>query len=82
MLTTFLCGLALGSLLLARVSDRPRHLLPLLGLLQVGIGIYGLLTIAIPPANATPYTNVSTNVFPDTNSLSGLINQLVWQSEN
>lgn len=47
MLTTFLCGLTLGSLLLARVSDRPWHRLPLLGLLQVGIGVYGLLTIPI-----------------------------------
>lgn len=42
----------------------------------------GLLTIAIPPANATPYVNVSTNVFPDTDSLSGLKNLLEWQSGN
>jgi spermidine synthase len=47
MLSTFLCGLALGSLLLARVSDRQYNLLALLGLLQGGIGVYGLLTIAI-----------------------------------
>jgi spermidine synthase len=47
MLTTFLCGLALGSFLCARVSDRSRNALALLGALQVGIGVYGLLTIAI-----------------------------------
>jgi spermidine synthase len=47
MLTTFLCGLALGSLLLARHSDRRGNLLPLLGGLHLGIGIYGLLTIPI-----------------------------------
>jgi len=47
MLTTFLCGLALGSLLLARCSDRQTNLVPLLGGLHVGIGIYGLLTIPI-----------------------------------
>jgi spermidine synthase len=47
MLTTFLCGLALGSLLFARLSDRRRDLLALLGALQVAIGIYGLLSIAI-----------------------------------
>ena len=46
-LTTFLCGLALGSVLFARLSDRRRSLLPLLGALQVGIGVYGMLTIAI-----------------------------------
>src|SRR5437870_4658961 len=47
MLTTFLCGLALGSLLVARVSDRSGDSLSLLGALQMGIGIYGLLTIVI-----------------------------------
>src|SRR6266478_9108782 len=47
MLTTFLCGLALGSVLIARVSDRSPELITLLGALQVGIGIYGMLTIAI-----------------------------------
>jgi spermidine synthase len=45
MLSTFLCGLALGSFLLARYSDRHYHLLQLLGKLHVGIGLYGLLTI-------------------------------------
>ena len=47
MLTTFLGGLALGSLLFARLSDQPRNLVALVGALQVGIGVYGLLTIAI-----------------------------------
>ena len=47
MLTTFLCGLALGSVLVARISDRSGNVLALLGALQVGIGIYGILTIAI-----------------------------------
>jgi spermidine synthase len=47
MLTTFLCGLALGSLLFARLSDRRENVLALLGALQVGIGAYGMLTIAI-----------------------------------
>ena len=47
MLTTFLCGLALGSVLLARASDRIRNPVGVLGALQVGIGVYGVLTIAI-----------------------------------
>ncbi len=47
MLTTFLCGLALGSLLFARLSDRRANPVALLGALQVGIGVYGVLTIAI-----------------------------------
>jgi spermidine synthase len=47
MLTTFLCGLALGSFLFARLSDRRRNVLALLGALQVGIGVYGMLTIPI-----------------------------------
>ena len=47
MLTTFLCGIALGSVLVARISDRVPNLVALIGLLQVGVGVYGLLTIAI-----------------------------------
>src|SRR5262249_40516055 len=47
MLTTFLCGLALGSLAGATWSDRGHNPLALLGWLQVAIGAYGLLSIAI-----------------------------------
>jgi spermidine synthase len=47
MLTTFLTGIALGSLLAARLSDRSTNLVTLLGALQVGIGMYGVLTIVI-----------------------------------
>jgi spermidine synthase len=47
MLTTFLAGLAVGSLLLARFSDRQPHLVTLLGGLHVAIGVYGLLTVPI-----------------------------------
>src|SRR5262245_11409605 len=47
MLTTFLTGLAVGSALVARFSDRSPNLLAVLGALQVAIGIYGVLTIAI-----------------------------------
>ena len=47
MLTTFLCGLALGSLACARWSDRRENPLALLGALQVGIGVYGMVSIAI-----------------------------------
>jgi spermidine synthase len=47
MLTTFLCGLALGSVLIARLTDRSANLLVILGALQVAIGIYGVLTIAV-----------------------------------
>ena len=47
MLTTFLAGLAVGSAGVARLSDRAPNLLAVLGALQVSIGIYGVLTIAI-----------------------------------
>jgi spermidine synthase len=47
MLTTFLCGLALGSLALARLSDRAWNLACLLGVLQLAIGMYALLTIPL-----------------------------------
>ncbi len=47
MLTTFLFGLTLGSLVWARVSDRAQNLPQMLGMMQVCIGMYGLLTIPI-----------------------------------
>ncbi len=47
MLTTFLCGLALGSLLLGRLADRVRSPLTLLGWLQIGIGVSALLSVPL-----------------------------------
>ncbi len=47
MLTTYLSGLALGSLALGRVSDQSWNLVVVLGVLQLCTGIYGLLTIPI-----------------------------------
>lgn len=47
MLTTVLAGLALGSLASARLSDQRRDRLALLGGLQIMIGAYGLVSIAI-----------------------------------
>jgi spermidine synthase len=47
MLATFLCGLAVGSLLLARLADRTRRPLVLLGWLQVSIGFAALLTVPL-----------------------------------
>jgi spermidine synthase len=47
MLTSVLAGLALGSLFCARLSDRARDPLALLGGLQIWIGVYGVLSIAI-----------------------------------
>src|SRR5262249_48249992 len=47
MLTTFLCGLAIGSLLCVRWADRQQNPLAAVGSLQVAIGVYGLLSIAI-----------------------------------
>ncbi|MBI2849157.1 MAG: fused MFS/spermidine synthase [Chloroflexi bacterium] len=46
-LTTFMAGLALGSLLLGRFADRHPHPLRLYALLELGIGLYALLTPAL-----------------------------------
>jgi spermidine synthase len=45
MLTTFLLGLALGSLIFARFLDKGKHLLILLAFLEVFIGLFALLSI-------------------------------------
>ncbi len=45
MLTTFLCGSALGSLLYAKIFDRARRSIVLLGILQLLVGVTAALTI-------------------------------------
>ncbi len=47
MLTTFLCGLALGSFLFARLIDRKRDLLGFFGLVQIAIGLSAILLVPI-----------------------------------
>jgi spermidine synthase len=43
-LAAFMAGLGLGSYLLGKIADRHAHPLRLYGLLEVGIGVYALLT--------------------------------------
>lgn len=52
MLGTFMAGLALGAFLGGRLADRGRNLLMIFGLLELGIGIFGLVTI--PLINSLP----------------------------
>ncbi|MBC8443201.1 fused MFS/spermidine synthase, partial [PVC group bacterium] len=47
MLTTFLGGLALGSMAAARLADRWRRPVLVLGLIEAGIGMYALLSILL-----------------------------------
>lgn len=47
LLTAFMAGLALGSLLFGRIADRTGSPLRIYGLLEGFIGIYGLLTLVI-----------------------------------
>lgn len=45
MLTTFLLGLALGSLIFARFLDRGRHLLTTLAIVEILIGLFAILSV-------------------------------------
>lgn len=47
MLTTFLCGIGLGSLYASRSVDRRRHLVSYFGLLEALIGVSGVLTLTL-----------------------------------
>jgi len=47
MLSTFLTGLALGSYIFARFSYTEKHLLVRLGLIEVGIGVFALLSLLL-----------------------------------
>lgn len=52
MLSTFMAGLALGSFIGGRLADRSKNLILLFGLMELGIGIFGLVTV--PLINALP----------------------------
>jgi spermidine synthase len=47
MLTAFLCGLALGSFISARVVDKRRRLVPIFAVVQIAIGCFGILSVFI-----------------------------------
>jgi len=53
LLSTFMAGLALGGFIGGKLADRAKNLLLIFGLLELGIGIFGLITIPlihmIPP---------------------------------
>ncbi len=53
MLSTFMAGLALGGFLGGKLADRGKNLVMIFGFLELGIGIFGLVTIPlihlIPP---------------------------------
>lgn len=53
MLSTFMAGLAIGAFIGGRLADRTKNLLMVFGLLELWIGIFGLITIplihAVPP---------------------------------
>jgi spermidine synthase len=48
-LTVFMAGLALGSFLFGRMADKIRYPVKLYGLLEIGVGLSGLLLIGIFP---------------------------------
>ena len=47
MLSTFMAGLAIGGFLGGRIADKVKNLLMVFGLLELGIGIFGLVTIPL-----------------------------------
>jgi spermidine synthase len=47
LLSTFMAGLALGGFIGGRLADRGKNLLLTFGLLELGIGIFGLVTIPL-----------------------------------
>jgi len=53
MLSTFMAGLAIGAYIGGRVADRGKNLILYFGLLELGIGVFGIITVpliySIPP---------------------------------
>jgi spermidine synthase len=57
-LSAFMAGLALGSYLLGRLADTPRNALLLYGLLEAGVGVYGLAVPALFALTQAAYTRM------------------------
>lgn len=57
-LSAFMAGLALGSYLLGRVADAPRNALLLYGLLEAGVGVYGLAVPTLFALTQAAYTRL------------------------
>lgn len=64
MLSAFMAGLALGSYILSKYADRLRKPLYCFALLEVGIGIYGLLIIWLFNILPYPYLWISNTFSP------------------
>jgi spermidine synthase len=57
-LSAFMGGLALGSYLLGRLADTPRNALLLYGLLEAGVGVYGLTVPTLFALTQGAYTRL------------------------
>jgi spermidine synthase len=57
-LSAFMAGLALGSYLLGRVADAPRNALFVYGLLEAGVGVYGLAIPFLFALTQSAYTHL------------------------
>jgi len=64
MLTAFMSGLSLGAFLGGRWADRSKNLIALFGTLELGIGIFGLLTIPLIQVLPTLYFLVYNTLKP------------------
>ncbi len=64
MLTAFMSGLSLGSFLGGRWADRTKNLISLFGKLELGIAVFGLLTIPLIQVLPTLYFFVYNTIKP------------------
>lgn len=64
MLTAFMSGLSLGAFLGGKWADKSKNLIALFGMLELGIGIFGLLTIPLIQVLPTLYFFVYNTLKP------------------
>ncbi len=64
LLGTFMAGMCIGSLMLSRVVSRDHHPLKVYAVLELGVGVFGLLALVLLPIAGSVYLTIAGHGMP------------------